>query len=165
MKEKLQQYALIAEIISAIAIVLSLIFVGLQVRQGAEETAANSEAIRSQVRQAMLETDLGLLNSANDVPEIITSMQNIPEDLQGRAFLFFTAFIRTRENYWLQHNKGLIDNETYQSYLRVFINNIKRSRYYRKVWDFQRAILNPAFVAEINTILESDSIGPVPDLP
>ena len=30
MKEKLQEYALIAEIISAIAIVLSLIFVGLQ---------------------------------------------------------------------------------------------------------------------------------------
>jgi len=31
MKEKLQEYALIAEIISALSIVLSLIFVGLQV--------------------------------------------------------------------------------------------------------------------------------------
>ena len=31
MKEKLQEYALIAEIISALCIVLSLIFVGLQV--------------------------------------------------------------------------------------------------------------------------------------
>ena len=42
MKEKLQEYALIAEIISAIAIVLSLIFVGLQVRQGSEATDANT---------------------------------------------------------------------------------------------------------------------------
>ena len=127
MKEKLQEYALVAEIVSALAIVLSLIFVGLQVRQGAEETAANSEAIRRQVRQAMLETVLGLLNSVKDEPEIITSMQNIPEKLQGRAFLFFTALIRTRENYWLQHKKGLIDDDTYRSYLSVFINNLKVS--------------------------------------
>ena len=54
MKEKLQQYALVAEIVSALAIVLSLIFVGLQVKQGSEQTAANTEAIRSQVRESML---------------------------------------------------------------------------------------------------------------
>ena len=54
MKEKLQEYALIAEIISALAIVVSLIFVGLQVRQGSETTVANTEAIRSQVRESML---------------------------------------------------------------------------------------------------------------
>jgi len=35
-KQRLQEYALIAEVVSALAIVLSLIFVGLQVRQGAQ---------------------------------------------------------------------------------------------------------------------------------
>jgi len=41
MKEKLQEYALIAEIISGIAIVISLVFVGIQIQQGTEETVAS----------------------------------------------------------------------------------------------------------------------------
>ena len=40
MKERLQQYALLAEIISAAVIVISLFFVGLQVRDGNRETRA-----------------------------------------------------------------------------------------------------------------------------
>ena len=41
-KEKLQEYALIAEIVSAIAIVGSLIFVGLEIRQNTNATFATS---------------------------------------------------------------------------------------------------------------------------
>ena len=47
MKEKLQEYALLAEVISAIAIVISLIFVGFQINQGNLETALNTKAIQS----------------------------------------------------------------------------------------------------------------------
>lgn len=36
MKAKLQEFALVAEIMSAVAIVLSLLFVGIQVRQGSD---------------------------------------------------------------------------------------------------------------------------------
>lgn len=42
MKEKLQEYALIAEIISAICIVLSLIFVGLQINQNTQQNRLNA---------------------------------------------------------------------------------------------------------------------------
>jgi len=45
MKEKLQEYALIAEMISAICIVLSLVFVGLQVRQGVPHRALNRKSM------------------------------------------------------------------------------------------------------------------------
>lgn len=38
MKEKLQEYALLAEVISAIAIVISLIFVGIQINQNTEQS-------------------------------------------------------------------------------------------------------------------------------
>ena len=42
MKEKLQEYALIAEIISAICIVLSLIFVGLEIEQSTKQSRINA---------------------------------------------------------------------------------------------------------------------------
>ena len=41
-KEKLQEYALIAEIIGAVAIVCSLIFVGLQIRQNSRISSVNA---------------------------------------------------------------------------------------------------------------------------
>jgi len=51
MKEKLQEYALVAEIIGGVAIVISLVFVGVQVSQTAEETATNTTAIRASAYQ------------------------------------------------------------------------------------------------------------------
>ena len=46
MREKLQEYALMAEIFSALAIIASLIFVGLQINQ-------NSATIKAQTRNAL----------------------------------------------------------------------------------------------------------------
>ena len=42
MKEKLQEYALVAEIVSAVAIVASLVFVGIQIKQGNELAVATT---------------------------------------------------------------------------------------------------------------------------
>jgi hypothetical protein len=42
MKEILEEYALIAEIISAIAVIISLIFVGLQIRSNTKATQAST---------------------------------------------------------------------------------------------------------------------------
>jgi hypothetical protein len=53
-KERLQEYALIAEIIGAIAIVVSLVFVGRQIQQSADETALNTKAIQASIRQACI---------------------------------------------------------------------------------------------------------------
>jgi len=47
MKDNLQEYALISEIIGGIGIIASLIFVGFQVKQNAEETALNTRQMQS----------------------------------------------------------------------------------------------------------------------
>jgi hypothetical protein len=67
LKEKLQEYALIAEIIGAIAIVASLIFVGLQVRLSAEETAQNTLQMQAMVYQALQDeiVERNLLNATS----------------------------------------------------------------------------------------------------
>jgi hypothetical protein len=45
LKGKLQEYALVAKIISAIAVVEGLIFVGFQIRQSTEEVSLSTYAI------------------------------------------------------------------------------------------------------------------------
>jgi len=179
-KEKLQEYALLAEIFSAIAVVLSLIFVGLQIRQGAEETAANTAAIRSSVQLAMMEADKDLLlfQSQKMQNERLALGDDFVEPGFNEYQTYSGAFIRTRQHYWSQHQAGLLDDETYYSYMSSFIrghlaNNIDARKmfinesenrslpqgfvdevYHLWAESYPDRFLNPGFNAETNALLE-----------
>lgn len=152
MKEKLQQFALIAEIISAIAIVLSLIFVGLQVRLGAQETAANSVALSSSVQQAMMDADKDLLLFHIGRPELETQYESTALGTPGDYFYFFSAVLRTRQLYWMQHEAGLMDDETYYSYLGPFVlGTLGNNPGARAYWAEQR-FMPEGLVSDVETL-------------
>ncbi len=52
---KLQKWALLAEILGGIAVVVSLIFVGYQVQQSNEQAALNTSALRLAAYQQLIE--------------------------------------------------------------------------------------------------------------
>lgn len=161
MKEKLQEYALLAEIISAICIVLSLIFVGFQVRQGAEETAANTEALRSQVRESMLNADLNTLYKMMDYPylaEVNLDTLELSQEERQRARVFYFTMSRSRENFWIQHEAGILDTTTYLSYRGTFIEFLTSSELYMNVWKAYQGALTPGFQEEINSVLREQGI-------
>lgn len=148
MQEKLQEYALIAEIVGAVAIVLSLIFVGIQVKQGAEETAVNTEAIRGQVRESMMNADLEVIKYiAEYMPEDDRTLSNTE--------LFYEILKRTRENYWVQYQNGLLDEDTYTSYISIFIDEIQKRPSFKRRWDGEtNNSVVPTFKDEVNSILK-----------
>ena len=156
MKAKLEEYAFIAQIVSAVAIVVSLVFVGLQVRLGAQETAANSEAIRGQVREAMLAADQNVLLTSMDYPYLVdpaTPLQSAPAEQQQRATLYFIAMTRARENYWFQYQAGLLDTDTYLSYRNPLLIYIESNDFYLDLWQTRTTSMHEEFKAEINAIL------------
>jgi len=150
MKQRLQEYALIAEVVSAIAIVLSLIFVGLQVRQGAQETRENSVALRSQVQQAMMEADKDLL---------LFRAENGELDDRGN-FYYFAAILRSRQLYWTQRNVGLLDDETYLSYMSPFVGGTLNDADFTSMWieAVNLGSVQPAFVEEIDRLREQSDL-------
>ena len=150
MKDKLQEYALIAEIISAICIVLSLIFVGLQVRQGAEETAANTAAIQSTVRQSLMEADKDLLLFAAGNPQVAT---RIEPDLA-----YHVAYIRTRFHYWNEYKAGLLDDETYYSYMFPVLQDTEALQQIERM--VEAGILPTSFMDEIKRLSKTLSFEP-----
>ena len=160
MKEKLQEYALIAEIISAICIVLSLIFVGFQVRQSARETALNTEAIRGQVRESMLNSDISQLTYFADNPYML-SMEfhdgELTREEIGRSVGSSLVMIRQRENYWVQHANGILDDDTFNAYFNVLLAAIESDDTSARIWqtysDGQMGV--PGFVAYANRMLEA----------
>lgn len=162
MKEKLQEYALIAEIISAICIVLSLVFVGLQVQQGAEETATNTAAIEASVRESMLATDINILLFAGEHSIMPTELaagidSSLTAEQANAAFAALMAEIRSREFQYVQYKAGMLDEATYQSYRNTFMFNLKTNARYAYTWQYVSGIdaFNPEFVAEVTRELAS----------
>ena len=163
MKEKLQEYALIAEIISAICIVLSLIFVGLQVRQSAQETAFNTEAIRGQVRESMLNSDITQLTYYADNPYLI-SMEfhdgELTREEIGKFVGIMLVLIRQRENYWVQHANGILDDDTFNAYFNVLLATIESDETAARIWqNYADARMGvPGFVDYTDNMLEARKI-------
>ena len=114
---RLEKWALIAEIISAITIVISLIFVGLQVRQGADETALNTRAIETSAYQDLTAQHSELNSLVIQYPHVADLYQRIivdrgePETAleyqQIRAYLLMAY--RQGEMAFRQFETGLID--------------------------------------------------------
>lgn len=114
---KLEKWALIAEVVSAIAIVLSLIFVGLQVQQGAEETALNTRAIQMNAYQD-LTSQLSELNAAviayphvaNLYQRVVVEGEQLQSSLEYQQIrAYFLMAYRQGEMAFRQFQSGLID--------------------------------------------------------
>jgi hypothetical protein len=161
MKEKLQEYALLAEVISALAIVVSLVFVGFQIQQGNQETALNTKAIQSTVQQSMLETDLAGLYIYVDHP-YLTNRKDIPPEKVVEIKAIIIAFLRMREYYWQQHQQGLLDEATWLSYREPLTQVVFQSEIGREVWAMGG--FNPAFRAEIDNWIGSLSLSDIDDV-
>ena len=163
MREKLQEYALLAEIISAICIVLSLIFVGLQVQLGAEETAANTEALRSQVRESMLDSDMNILSLAIEAPMLMKqgiATSDMSEEEKMKRMAYFYMIARTREHYYNQYQRGFMDDAAYESYRIVLIDEILNTDFYLDLWRNVQVKYadEPGFLNEINALLRERGV-------
>ena len=86
MKEKLQEYALVAEIIGAVAIVVSLLFVGIQVRQS--NTIAATDAIKdgTQIWTQAYGELFGTGESTAFFRRAINRCEDLSQDEQGEFF-------------------------------------------------------------------------------
>ena len=152
MKEKLQEYALIAEIISAVAIIASLIFVGLQIRQGALQTELNTKAMELN----MADNYITQINSTDQIlldhPEILEitgkrmSGESISFSERIRANIYIRTLFRVWQNTFYQFQNSSLD-ERFLSQVKNHITglmngNILVSEY----WNNFKNDFDPEFV-------------------
>ena len=115
MKEILEEYSLIAEIVLAIAIVVSLIFVGLQIR-------GNTKATQASTFHEIAALDIRVLLSfarTEDLARIITTFRDDPDSLteeeKNHGFYLFGAEVRHVENLFLQNENKMLSKKHWQS--------------------------------------------------
>ncbi len=115
MTEALKEYALIAEIISAIAIIISLVFVGMQIKENTKATRASTF---HEIASLDIHVLLSFANSEDSANKISTFREN-PDALSSNelnhAFYLFAAEVRHVENMFLQHQNKMLSERDWRS--------------------------------------------------
>lgn len=138
------KWSAIAEIVSSVAILITLLYLSIQTQQ-------NTDAIQASVRQAMLAEDRESLYKIIEFPSLNKRIE-LTETEEVQLFANMIAFIRMRENHWLQYQNGVLDEATWLSYRQPLLNVVFHSAFGRIVWIEQsEGILDPSFVESINS--------------
>ena len=150
----LEHYAYVAEIVGVIVVVVTLVYLSIQVRQG-------KELLRSESRQAQLANDQNGVYKFLENPELgrLFFQQEAPSLAEKTKLqLWLIGQMRAREHEWLQHTSGALDKATWLSYRGVVYFLLGTERV-RELWALCSPYFNPEFVREVKEMMEG-----VPDI-
>ena len=152
MKLRLSELASIAEVIGAIAIVVSLIYVGVQVE---DSTRAVRSATASETATAISSwySDLGTNFQASDVflrggpkPELLT-----PAETAQYIFLTHGLMYQYQTAYYLAE-EGTLDVELQQSLMETF-QGIRELPGFLMYWEQRGHVFQPGFRAFVENVV------------
>ena len=145
----LEQLAYLAEIIGVIAVVITLVYLSVQVRQG-------TQILWSESRQAQVAYDQGGVYKFVEFPELgrLFSQTETPTAEEKTKLMFWMiGQMRAREHEWLQYRTGALDEETWISYRDVifFLLGTKRAR---ELWSLCSPYFNHDFVVMVSKMID-----------
>lgn len=141
----LQDIASIAEILGAVGVIASLVFVGLQIR-------ANTIATRAHIHEQVTQTYLAFLNSAISNPDAYAAgIQTTDDDFSKlsageKTFFFGTAlgFFKHFELLYVQNRKGIMDRDIWEAW-SVYIQMYFHQPGIQVWWKSRRDVFTPEF--------------------
>lgn len=146
----LDQLASIGEIIGGIAVIISLVYLAVQIRM-------NTEAERSSTYQAIV-SDFGSLNNTMaGTPELsnlyVQAMEDYhqltPDQKARISQLFFQCF-RYFENMFYQYKKGYLDEEVWIGWKRLMLTYYSRPGF-QSWWKHRRDVYSEPFAVFLET--------------
>jgi len=121
----------VSDILAAIAVVASLWLVAGQLRQ-------NTKAIVATSRQGLLDADLRLITGFIDHainPHLISDSDALTPEDERRIIWMVVKALRVREFAWHQYKSGILDEQSWQSYMQP-VPGIFSSERARSVLEF-----------------------------
>ena len=119
-KLQLSEWASVAEIFGTVGIVLSLVFVGVQVRDNTRATQAASYQSAAEFDHQLLLT----VGSDPDTAMVFSTYVRAPETLSGAQELqgryLFGAILRNLENFYIQNQLGTLSPASWETRQRLF---------------------------------------------
>lgn len=143
------KWSSVAEIISAIAILATLLYLAIQTQQ-------NTQAIRVNSQQGLLEQQTEFLNVWVAEPELLLlfEKQNLTPLEFSKLYAYMTIWVRGRESMYRQYMLGAIDRDSYESDEFPFLYLLKGTERAHNYWVNMERAFPSDFVERINAQLE-----------
>ena len=142
----------LSEIVSSIAIVVTLIYVTVEIAQ-------NTAAIRTQTAQSILEAGQTELMAFVEHPDIALSVAMsgpLTPELNVKLDAFLASAMRSREFAWLQYKNGILDEASWNGEVAVLRVYLDSSRI-RTWWDkLGRHYMDSEFVQFVDQMIEEE---------
>ncbi len=131
--DRLQKWALTAEVIGGIAVVISLVFVGIELR-------SNTEATRAATREAINQKDIDFLSLRLDSSVIAQAMTKVEageplspleeSQLVSQQYVNFMIF----EHTYYQYSEGVLDENDWARHENIARQNMHNNSYAQRMW-------------------------------
>ena len=117
------------QLLSAAAVVLSLVFVGLEVRESARQTALNTQSVQVSAYQDLLSQIMGLNmmsmeNPGSNTPSTESSLGNLSPLEREREISRNIFIIRHGDLAYYQYELGMLPEERLESALGMLNDNL-----------------------------------------
>jgi len=150
-KLTLGQWSDLAQVVSALAVVASLVYVGFEIRQ-------NTEASRAATRQSIAETDFEYVGATLDPVMLVEAEAKYEAGLdltaterfilRERQHLNFRIF----ENAYYQYRAGLLGEETWERYRWIISRQLELNDAATAMWERFGPSFDESFKAEVAAI-------------
>ena len=146
----LDQLASIGEFIGGIGVVMSLVYLAIQIR-------SNTDAERTSTYQSIV-SDFGALNNTMaSTPELshlfVQAMEDyhpLSSDEKARISQIFFQCFRYFENMFYQHKKGYLDEEVWIGWKRLMLTYYSRPGF-QSWWEHRRDVFSEPFAIFLDT--------------
>jgi hypothetical protein len=152
MKEKLQEYALLAEIVGGVGIIASLIFVGIQLQQSSDAVKAQTRSQISIAYSQMIQSqrqDQGYISTTIK----LRNNESLDEIERLRWELNMGSIMRLAENSFYQYRNGNYSEREFEGE-RDFWKQYFSSPYNLEVWSKLKNGFSPDFREDIDKLIE-----------
>ena len=144
----LENWAQLAEIVAALGVVVSLLYLAAQVGQ-------SNRLARNQARQSWMQLVQGEIHKIADHPAIFDTFtsESPSRDDKIRMMSWLLSALRSREFEWFQYQEGIMDEAHFRAYSGIVTTLLGTERT-RKFWETYRHHYDPGFAAFVDDMLE-----------
>lgn len=153
----------IAELVAALGVIASLIYLAKQINANSDNIAQNTKALVSDRDASSNDTAMDILNLLATDQDLAALMMkggldaDVLSELESfRYSTFMLRIFEAHQTYFIQHQKGSVSEELWSYYSRVMDRNMRVSGI-SNWWVQNRSDFNSGFVAYINRKLSDDA--------
>jgi hypothetical protein len=146
------KFAAVAEVVSSVAVVVTLVYLVIQTQQ-------NFDAINANSREVSIASDLQILATSVSIPglDLLKFKDEVTDEEAATLQAWLVMLVRSREHEWFQYRDGLLDEGTWRSYLSGLQDNLSTPST-RRWWNAISSKFDPGFSAAVDDYLSTVEI-------